>query len=44
MASYLDPVYQPGQSFLNELQVLGIKDVNVHKIPMTVVTVPGALN
>ncbi|MCG7409481.1 hypothetical protein MH117_18900 [Paenibacillus sp. ACRRX] len=44
VASYLDPVYQPGQSFLNELQVTGIKGAKVHFIPMTVVTLPGSLN
>ncbi|WP_195574981.1 hypothetical protein [Paenibacillus sp. 1001270B_150601_E10] len=44
VASYLDPVYQPSQSFLNELQVTGIKGAKVHFIPMTVVTLPGSLN
>ncbi|MEC0371820.1 hypothetical protein [Paenibacillus chibensis] len=44
VASFLDPVYQPGQSFLNELQVTGIKGNIIHYIPMTVKTEPGALN
>lgn len=43
VASYLDPVYQPRQSFINELQVTGIKGQKIHFIPMIVVTEPGRL-
>jgi len=44
VASYLDPIYQKGQSFINEIQVTGIKGEKIHYIPMTVVTLPGVLN
>lgn len=43
VASYLDPVYQPRQSFINELQVTGIKGQKIHFIPMIVVAEPGRL-